>query len=55
MTGYEVMADELEAADREEALRDGGYLLAELKKAQEEYAVPSAFRVYYDHFRSLRL
>ncbi len=55
MMGYEVMADELEAADREEALRDGGYLLAELKKAQEEYAVPSAFRVYYDHFRSLRL
>ncbi len=55
MTGFEVIADEPDAADREEMLRKDGYLLAELKKAQEEYAVPSAFRVYYNHFKSMRL
>ena len=55
MTGFEVIADELEAADREETLKEAGYLQTALETAQREYAIPSAFRVYYDHFKALRI
>lgn len=56
MTGYEVRADELELSDGAEKWHEEhkGYSITGLREAQEKYSIPSAFRAYYDHFRSLR-